>query len=289
VDTGLTKATTTGLSAFASSEVEASSSDGVMVSLSIIYRKDLALDGSHPTLLNVYGAYGVSITPDFRPEALAWLERGGVLAYGHVRGGGEKGEKWHREGMLAKKQNSIDDTVACAQYLIAQNYTSAKCLAVEGTSAGGIAAGGAIVQHPELFRAGVIRGGVLDLLRFEQTQGGSANIPEFGSVKTLEGFRSLQQVSPYANVKSGTAYPAILLEAGVNDSRVPMWQSAKMTAKLQAATSSTLPILLRVDRGGGHYLGSVKGPLIDSLTDKYTFLIWHLCPDKVPRSVDPER
>ena len=257
-----------------SEEVRAKSSDGTMVPLSIIHKKGLALDGSHPTWLEGYGSYGITLDPVFRPTWLAWLERGGVYAIAHVRGGGEYGEDWHVGGMLGEKQHTIDDFIACAEYLIAHEYTSSARLAGEGTSAGGITIGGAITQRPELFAAALIRVGDSDSLRSETMASGPANIPEFGTVKTAVGFKALYAMDAYQHVKPGTKYPAVLLTTGVNDPRVAPWQAAKMTARLQASSNSGKPILLRVDYDAGHGIGSTKSQRDLELADEEAFLLW---------------
>jgi prolyl oligopeptidase len=268
------------LSGFEAREVEGTSADGIKVPLSILCKKGLALDGSHPALYEGYGAYGISIDPSFSPRTLAWIERGGVFAFVHARGGGEFGESWHNAGRKETKQHTIDDMVAAAQYLIQQRYTSPEHLAVLGTSAGGIAVGGAIVQHPELFIAAIDNVGATDLLRFQNTQGGAANIPEFGDATDPEGFKNLYSVSPYHHVIDGTRYPAVLGITGANDPRVPSWIVAKMVARLQAASSSGRPILLRVDFDEGHGLGSSRPQRERLLADEFSFILW--------QSGDPE-
>jgi prolyl oligopeptidase len=273
-DTKLAPPSPVDFSGVDSVEVKAKSADGTMVPLSIIFKKGIVLDGSHPTLLDGYGAYGITIDPDFSPTRLAWIERGGVLAAAHIRGGGEYGEDWHLGGKLATKQHTIDDFIACAQYLVENKYTSAKNLGGEGTSAGGITIGGAITQRPELFSAALIRVGDSDALRSEMMESGPANIPEFGTVKTEEGFKALYAMDAYQHVKPGTGYPAVLLTTGANDPRVAPWQAAKMTAKLQAATSSGKPVLLRVDYDAGHGLGSTKSQRDEELADEESFLLW---------------
>lgn len=261
-------------------EVEVTSADGTKIPLSIICKKNLALDGSHPTLYEGYGAYGISIDPGFDPRTLAWVERGAVMAYVHVRGGGEYGESWHNAGRKDTKQHTIDDMVAAAQYLIHQRYTSPAHLAVMGTSAGGIAVGGALVQHPELFVAAIDNVGMTDLLRFQTTQGGAANVPEFGDVTRPEQFRFLYAVSPYYHVVDGAAYPAVLGITGTNDPRVPSWMVGKMIARLQNATRSGRPVLLRVDFDEGHGLGSSRPQRERLMADIYSFVLW--------QSGDPE-
>lgn len=258
-------------------EVQARSADGTMVPLSIVYKKGIALDGSHPTWLSGYGAHGTTIDPYFTPTRLAWLERGGVFAYAHVRGGGEFGQDWYEGGKLLTKQHTIDDFLACAQYLVDHRYTSPARLAGEGTSAGGITIGGAITQRPELFGAALIRVGVSNALRFEFSENAVATM-EFGSVKTPEGFKALYAMDAYHHVKPGTPYPAVLLTAGATDPRVSPWQVAKMAARLQASTTSGKPVLLRVDYDAGHGLGSTKSQRDEELADEEAFLLWQLIP-----------
>jgi prolyl oligopeptidase len=265
---------------FEAREVEATSADGTRVPLSILCKKGLALDGSHPALYEGYGAYGISYDPYFDPRILAWIERGGVFAIVHLRGGGEFGESWHNAGKKETKQHTIDDMVSAARYLIEQRYTSAGHLAVRGTSAGGIAVGGAMVQHPELFVAAIDNVGATDLLRFQTTQGGAANVPEFGDVNDAQQFKYLYAISPYHHIVNGTPYPAVLGITGTNDPRVPSWMVAKMIARLQTASSSGRPILLRVDFDEGHGLGSSRPQRERLLADQFSFVLW--------QSGDPE-
>jgi prolyl oligopeptidase len=255
-------------------EVMIPSTDGAQVPLSILCLKDIKLDGSHPALYEGYGSYGISIDPAFDPRVLAWIERGGVMAYVHARGGGEFGEKWHLAGQKKTKQHTIDDMVAAARYLIDQGYSSPAHLSVRGTSAGGISVGGAITQHPELFAAAIDNVGDTDLLRFQNTQGGPANIPEFGDVTKKDEYEWLYSVSPYQHVLKGTKYPAVMGITGVNDPRVPSWIIAKFIAALQTANVSQRPILLRVDFDAGHGLGSGRTQKEEQLADEWTFLLW---------------
>jgi prolyl oligopeptidase len=257
-------------------EVKARSHDGTMVPLSIIHRRGLKLDGSHPTLLDGYGAYGISRDPSFDPKLLAWLERGGVYAVAHVRGGGEYGEDWHLAGKKLTKPNTWRDFLACAEYLIDKKYTSPAHLSGTGGSAGGILIGRAITERPELFAAALILVGATDSLRTEQMAGGPANIPEFGTVKEPDGFKGLYEMSAYAHVKNGTAYPAVMLITGINDPRVAPWQAAKMAARLQASSTSGKPVLLRIDYEAGHGIGSTKKQQQEQRADEYSFLLWQL-------------
>jgi prolyl oligopeptidase len=266
-----------------SEEVRAKSADGTMVPLSIVHRRDTKMDGSSPAWLEGYGAYGITYDPSFRPTWLAFLEHGGLFAVAHVRGGGEYGEDWHNGGRKLTKQHTIDDFVACAQYLIENKYTSADKLAGEGTSAGGVTIGGAVTQRPDLFAAALIRVGDSDSLRSELMASGPANIPEFGTVKEPDGFKGLYAMDAYQHVKPDTAYPAVLLTTGANDPRVAPWQAAKMTARLQASTNSNKPVLLRVDYDAGHGLGSTKSQRDVELADEVSFLLWQFgLPDFQP-------
>ena len=275
-DTGLVAPSPVDYSQIESEEVKMPSADGTMVPLSIVHQRGIALDGSHPTWLEGYGAYGITIDPSFRPTLLAFFERGGVFAVAHVRGGGEYGEDWHVGGQKLTKQHTIDDMLAGAKYLIDHKYTSPAHLAGEGTSAGGVTIGGAITQRPDLFGAALIRVGDSDSLRSELMASGPANIPEFGTVKEADGFKALSAMDAYQHVKPNTPYPAVLLTTGANDPRVAPWQAGKMAARLQADTSSGKPVLLRVDYDAGHGLGSTKSQRDDETADELAFLFWQL-------------
>jgi len=255
-------------------EVKVPSYDLALVPLSIVHKRGLKLDGSNPTLLEGYGAFGITVDPSFDPKLLAWLERGGVYAVAHVRGGGEDGEDWHRAGMKLTKPNTWRDMIACAEYLIERKYTSPSRLAIEGGSAGGITVGRASTERPDLFAAVIDAVGVSNPLRFEFSPNGPPNIPELGSVQTQLGFEDLFAMDSYQHVRVGTAYPAVLLTTGFNDPRVDPWDPAKMRARLQAATSSRKPILLRVDYQAGHGFGSTKTQTQELLADEWSFLLW---------------
>jgi prolyl oligopeptidase len=258
-----------------SAEVKVRSYDGTLVPLSIIHSKGIRLNGSNPTLLEGYGGYGISIPPFFDPTQLAWYEKGGIYAVCHVRGGGEYGEEWHLAGKGPTKPNTWRDFIACAQYLIGNKYTSPARLAGEGVSAGGILIGRAMTTRPDLFGAAIDKVGLSDTLRAERTQNGETNIPELGSVKTPEGFRELYAMSAYHHIQARTTYPAVLLETGMNDPRVDPWQMAKMAARLQAASSSGKPVLLRVDYAGGHgTMGATRSQAEEQLADEWSFLLW---------------
>jgi prolyl oligopeptidase len=264
-------------------EVKARSYDGAQVPLSIIRPKGLKLDGSNPTWLLGYGAYGNSIDAVFEPWLLAWHEKGGVFAICHVRGGGEYGEEWHLAGKGPTKLNTWRDFIACAELLIDQKYTSSAHLAGWGSSAGGILIGRAITERPSLFAAVVDQVGISDLLRSETSANGETNIPEFGSTKTEEGFKALYAMSPYEHVKDKTSYPAVLLETGINDAVIDPWHLAKMAARLQASTISGKPVLLRIDYAAGHTI-TTKTRFSETMADTWSFLLWQLgAPEFQPR------
>ncbi|HEV2385895.1 MAG TPA: prolyl oligopeptidase family serine peptidase [Candidatus Acidoferrales bacterium] len=251
-------------------------SDGALIPMTLLYKNGFTRDATHPALLIGYGSYSMVISPVFSPLWRAWLDRGGLLAFAHVRGGGDFGGFWRFEGTQSGLVNRYWDFLACAQYLISQGYSSPAHLAAMSGSAGGILVGRAITERPDLFRAAIIESGLLDLLRFEGTAAGPMNVPEFGSVKTLAGFQDLEAISSYEHVASGVRYPAVLLEAGMNDARVGPWQSAKMAARLQAASTSGLPILLHIDAGAGHALGSTAEQARTRFADEMSFLLWQL-------------
>ncbi|HEX3550696.1 MAG TPA: prolyl oligopeptidase family serine peptidase, partial [Candidatus Elarobacter sp.] len=238
VDTKLDPPSPVDFSNITSEEVKVPASDGTPIPLSIIHRKDMQLDGSNPTLLYAYGSYGISSPPGFSASRMAWFEHGGVYAVAHVRGGGEYGEEWHLAGKDANKTRTISDFNDCARWLIAHKYTSAAKLGARGGSAGGITMGGAITRAPELYAAVLDEIPVSDQLRIETTPNGPPNVPEFGSVKTEQGFKNLYATSAVQHVVRGTKYPAVMLTTGINDPRVDPWQAAKMAATLQDATKT---------------------------------------------------
>lgn len=255
-------------------EVKAKSYDGTMVPLSIVYKRGLKLNGSNPTQLRGYGAYGITEDPGFDPKLLAWYDLGGVFAVAHVRGGGEYGEDWHLAGKGLTKQNTWKDFVACGQYLIEHKYTDSAHLGGLGGSAGGITIGRSITESPGLFAAVIDAVPMSDVVRAEFTPNGPPNIPEFGTVKTEDGFKGLYAMSAYHHVKDGTAYPAVMLTTGFNDPRVISWEPGKLAARLQAATASGKPILLRVDYEAGHGFGSTKTQRQQEQADEWSFLLW---------------
>jgi prolyl oligopeptidase len=255
-------------------EVIVESHDGTMVPLSIVHKKGIQLDGSNPCLLTGYGGYGFSYDPFYRQTQYAWYEQGGILAIAHVRGGGENGEEWYRAGFQQTKPNTWKDFIACAEYLIEHKYTSPAKLAGEGASAGGILIGRAITERPDLFAVAIPRVGCLNQVRLETTPSGILNIPEFGSCETESGFQALYEMDSFLHVRDGVNYPAMLITHGITDPRVEPWQSAKFVARVQAASVSNKPVLLRMDYEAGHGIGSTKTQLIQERADIFAFMMW---------------
>ena len=249
------------------------SPDGTDIPITVVRRRGIVLDGSNPAIVYGYGGYGVCQTPVFRGRMRAWIERGGVFAVAHIRGGGEFGERWHREGNLAQKQNVFNDFAAAARRIVEAGYTRSDKLALMGASNGGLLMGAMITQHPDLAGAVVSLVGVYDMLRVERTPNGAFNVTEFGSVENPQMFRALHAYSPYHRVVDGVAYPPILMLAGENDPRVDSWQSKKMIARLQAADSGGAPILLRTNAASGHGSTTPLSDQIEEFTDVLTFLL----------------
>jgi prolyl oligopeptidase len=251
----------------------ATSKDGTRVPVNIIRRKGLALDGSHPCVVTAYGGFGFSRTPAFRPATRILLDQGVVFADANIRGGGEFGDDWHRQGNLTRKQNVFDDFYAVCRHLIAAGYTRAARLAIQGGSNGGLLMGATLTQHPDVARCVVSYVGIYDMLRVELSANGAFNIPEFGSVKNAAQFKALSAYSPYHHVTDGAQYPAVLFLTGANDPRVDPMQSRKMTARLQAAGATCL---LRTSASSGHGIGSSLEEIIEETVDADAFIFGQL-------------
>jgi len=276
-DTGLLPKSPVNFDEYDDVRLFARAADGQRIPISMIYKKGTTLTKDHPTLLSGYGAYGIIQSPSFVPQRMAFLEKGGIFATCHVRGGGEFGEMWHRGGQKANKNNTINDFIACAEFLIERGFTSPRRLTAMGGSAGGITVGNALLRRPDLFAAVVPRVGLLDTLRAETTPNGKPNVVEFGTVTKLEDFRWMFETSAVHNVKDKVAYPAVLITTGANDPRVEPWNSLKFAARLQAATLSSekeKPVLLRLDYGAGHSSAVSRSSANEELADIYAFLLW---------------
>jgi len=260
--------------------------DGTKLPVNIILKRGAPLDGSSPTLLYGYGSYGLSEQPYFSPWLKAWIEQGGIYVDASIRGGGEYGEDWHRAARLGTKKVSMDDFASCARYLVEKGYTKKERLAIEGGSAGGPLVYGTLVHHPDVASAAVAHVGYGDVLRTELSPNGQFNTTEFGTVKDSIQFRGMLQYSPYHHVQDGTKYPSVLALTGVNDPRVPAWETYKMVARLEAAGSPN-PVFMRVSYNSGH-VGSSLSQHDQEDTDVLLFLFDRLGvkyrPVAAPRS-----
>jgi prolyl oligopeptidase len=249
--------------------------DGAAVPMSIIGKKGFARDGKNPTLIYGYGGYGVTDTAYFNPTWRAFLELGGLLARVNPRGSGAYGEEWYQAGRGAKKANTWKDMISCAETLVGEKYTSPAMLAIQGVSMGGVAVGRAVTERPDLFGAALMQVGILDAIRFiEASFNGPNHELEMGTLKSADGVKALLEMSAYHHVKDGVKYPAVMVVQGLNDHRVPPWCSFKMTARLQAATASGKPVLLRTDTEGGHGVTSTAQQRDAQWADWIAFHLW---------------
>ncbi len=252
------------------------SKDGTKVSMFIVHKKGIELNGQNPTYLYGYGGFNISLSPWFSASRVVFMERGGVFAMPNLRGGGEYGEAWHRAGMLENKQNVFDDFIAAAEYLIAEKYTSKEKLAIGGGSNGGLLVGAAMTQRPELFAVALPQVGVLDMLRYHKFTVGKGWIPEYGCAdSTKTEFDYLYAYSPYHNLKKGVCYPATLIFTGDHDDRVVPAHSFKFAARLQEVQSCDNPVLIRIETDAGHGAGKPTSKIIDEQADLWSFLFYH--------------
>ena len=252
------------------------SRDGTLVSMFLVDARDRPTDGRGAALLTGYGGFNVSHTPAFGRGVIQFLEKGGLYAVAHLRGGGEYGEDWHRQGMLDRKQNVFDDFLGAADFLLEQGHAGRGRLAIMGGSNGGLLVGAALTQRPGLFRAVVCQVPLLDMVRYHLFRIARLWIPEYGSADDPEAFRWLYAYSPYHHVRDGTPYPAVLITTGESDSRVDPLHARKMAARLQAATSSDHPILVRVETRAGHGQGKPLSKTLEEWTDVWAFLFSEL-------------
>jgi prolyl oligopeptidase len=264
--------TTVDPEAYETKQVWYPSKDGTKVSMFLVHRKDLALDGNRPVYLTGYGGFNISLTPAFDPSTFVWLDHGGVYALANLRGGGEYGEAWHQAGMFEKKQTVFDDFIAAAEWLIANRYTRTQRLAIEGGSNGGLLVGAVMVQRPDLVGAVVCRVPVADMLRYDKFTVGRFWVSEYGTAENPAQFPYLIKYSPLHNVKNGVAYPATLLTTADTDDRVAPGMAKKFAARLQTATAGPAPILIRVETKAGHGGGKPITKIIDEEADIFAFL-----------------
>ncbi|MCK6426501.1 MAG: prolyl oligopeptidase family serine peptidase [Burkholderiaceae bacterium] len=271
------------LSGYEAQRSFATARDGTRVPLSIVAKKGLRRDGRNPTLVSAYGSYQISMGPYFSPRTLALLERGGVFAVAHVRGGGEYGKRWWKAGQKLAKPNTWRDLIDCCEELIRRGWASRATLTIQGGSAGGITVGRALTERPDLFAGVISNVGVSNALRMEFGQNGPPNIDEFGSVTDRAGFLGLKAMDALYHVQDGTRYPAVLLTIGMTDPRVEAWQGGKMAARLQQANRSANPVLLRVDFDAGHGMGSTRSQIDEQRADEFAFTLWRAGRRRVDR------
>jgi len=251
------------------------SRDGTKVSMFIVHRKDMPLDGSTPFILTGYGGFNVSMKPSFYGSLYPWLEAGGGFALPNLRGGGEYGEDWHKAGKGEHKQNVFDDFIAAAEYLIHNRYTTAEKLAIRGGSNGGLLVGAAMTQRPDLFRVVICQVPLLDMIRFHKFGSGKTWVPEYGSAEDEKEFKTLYAYSPYHHV-SAQAYPAVLMMSADADDRVDPMHARKMVALLQARSTSERPIWLRIEQHAGHGGADLVKQAVDSGADSLAFIMSQL-------------
>ncbi|HNP33246.1 MAG TPA: prolyl oligopeptidase family serine peptidase [Flavobacterium sp.] len=254
-------------------EVEVKGHDGVMIPLSIIYKKGLKKDGNNVCLMDSYGAYGMSMSPWFNVMENSLAVRGVVVAIPHVRGGSEKGQEWYKAGFKTTKPNTWKDFISCGEYLVEKGFTNPKKLAGTGTSAGGILISRAITERPDLFAAAICNVGCANTMRGEFSSNGPVNTPEFGTVTIEEECKALYEMDGMQHVKDGVNYPAVICVGGWNDPRVVAWQPGKFAAALQNATTSAKPVLMKVNYDNGHFTED-KDVTYANFADQFAFVLW---------------
>jgi len=262
---------------FTTKTITYKSRDDKDVPITIIHKKNMVLDGNNPTLLEAYGGFGLVSGPHYDTGLLYFLEKGGVYAYAEIRGGGEKGIKWHTDAIGLKKKNSFNDFIDAAEFLIAEKYTSPQKLAISGGSYGGLVVGVAMTQRPELFKVVIPNVGVFDMARFDEYTVGKYHLDEYGNPNNPAEYKSIIEYSPYNNIKENVNYPTTLIITSENDDRVPPMHSYKFAAALQNRAAQKNPIYLKTLRKSGHYGKSATYK--DRITQKsefYSFLLYHL-------------
>ena len=249
------------------------SKDGTRVPIFIMHKKGIVLDGSNPALLYGYGGFNVGMSPNFIGLAATFVNRGGVYAIACIRGGDEYGEKWHQDGMLKNKQNSFDDFIAAAEYLIVEGYTNNERLACRGGSNGGLLIGAVINQRPDLFKAAICAVPLLDMIRYHKFLIARYWIPEYGDPDVKEDFQNILSYSPYHNIRMGINVPTTMVIAGENDTRVDPLHAKKFVAALQNNPGQINPIMLYMDYDSGHGSGKSTEKQIEDLEAQYGFIM----------------
>jgi prolyl oligopeptidase len=260
---------------FEEKQVWYTSKDGTKVSMFIVHKKGLKLDGNNTTYLYGYGGFNINMQPGFSTSRIVLLENGGVFAMPNLRGGGEYGEEWHQAGMLLKKQNVFNDFIAAAEYLIAQKYTSKQKLAIGGGSNGGLLVGACMTQRPDLYKVALPAVGVMDMLRYHKFTVGKGWIPEYGSSDDPVQFKNLLAYSPLHNLKEGTRYPATMVTTADHDDRVVPAHSFKFAAELQRTHRGDNPVIIRIETKAGHGAGKPTSKIIEEQADIWSFIFYN--------------
>jgi len=273
-DTGITPKPAIDVDAYTTERRYATAKDGTRIPYSLIYKKGLKMDGKNPAFIQAYGSYGAAAyTPAFAGRTLAFVDQGGIIGYANVRGGGEFGREWHRAGQLENKPNTWRDLIAVCEDIQSKGYTSPAYQAIGGRSAGGITVGRALEERPDLYAAAVSGVGWHNPLRYVAEQNSYGEEPEWGAIADPAGFKALKSIDSYQQVVDGTRYPAVMLTTGVTDPRVAPFHPAKMAARLQTATASGKPVILRVDFDAGHGMGSTRAQQDAESADTYAFIL----------------
>ena len=258
---------------FTSKQAFYKSKDGTLIPMFISHLNGIELNNDNPLLLYGYGGFDIPILPNFSTKYFSWMKMGGIVAVANLRGGGEYGETWHRQGMLHNKQNVFDDFAAAAEYLHQQGYSQPSKTVIEGRSNGGLLVGASLLQRPELFGATLPGVGVMDMLRFNKFTIGWAWESDYGSPEIEDDFKILIKYSPYHNIKAKKCYPPTLITTSARDDRVVPSHSYKFAARMQAAQSCQNPILIRIESRAGHGAGTPKDKVINYISDMYGFAL----------------
>jgi len=274
---------------YVSEQIFYQSKDGTRIPMIITHRKGLTRDGLNPTILYGYGGFDISITPSFNTAVALWLSLGGIYAVPNLRGGGEYGNAWHNQGIQMKKQNVFDDFISAAEFLIKEDYTSKRFLAISGRSNGGLLVGAVMTQRPDLMQVALPAVGVLDMLRYHTFTAGAGWAYDYGHAEqNLEMFNYLKAYSPLHNISPGETYPATLVTTGDHDDRVVPAHSFKFTASLQQSQAGPAPTLIRIEKQAGHGAGTPVNKTLEQYADQFAFTLFNMGVKQLPPA-EPEQ
>ena len=263
---------------YASERVWATAPDGVRIPVSLLYAKGLVKDGAAPLLLTGYGAYGIPFNVVFNSNVFSLVDRGLVVAAAHVRGGGDLGKPWHDAGRMLQKRNTFTDFIACAEHLVAERYTAADRLVIQGGSAGGLLVGAVVNMRPDLFKAAVLLVPFVDVINSMMDESLPLTVGEFeewGNPKNADECAYMRGYSPYDNL-AAQAYPAILVRTSLNDSQVMYWEPAKYVARLRALKTDRHALVFRINMAAGHGGASGRYDRLREIAFDYAFMLWQL-------------